>query len=139
MRTPHSCERQLGGANCEGCECSSVRTFETGATRDQDERKHDLEGFLSPFVLREFGGYMHEHRIQRDGSLRTSDNWQQGIPLDAYMKSAWRHFMDWWSVHRGLKVEDFDGEPVDVRVALCALLFNVQGYLHELLRRETLR
>ena len=138
---PHPCERHLGGASCASCESSSssVRVFETGATRDLDERKHDFEGFLSPLVLREFAAYMHEHRLQRDGSLRASDNWQRGMPLDAYMKSAWRHFVDWWSVHRGLGVEDFDGELVDVRATLCALLFNVQGYLHELLRRETLR
>ena len=99
-----------------------MRTFETGATRDTDEDKPDYEGFLSPEVLATFGRYMHRHRMQADGKLRDSDNWQRGIPADAYMKSAWRHFMDWWWAHR------HGGEATE---ALCALLFNAMGYLHE--------
>ena len=99
-----------------------MRPFETGATRDTDEDKPDYEGFLSPEVLATFGRYMHRHRMQADGKLRDSDNWQRGIPADAYMKSAWRHFMDWWWAHR-------HGE--DATDALCALLFNAMGYLHE--------
>jgi hypothetical protein len=69
-----------------------VRTFSTGATRDTDEGKLDFEGFLSPTVLKAFAEYMHEKRKMPDGSLRDSDNWQRGIPVDAYMKSMWRHF-----------------------------------------------
>ncbi len=105
-----------------------MRTFNTGATRDSDETKPDYEGFLSPLVIVRFGVYMNKHRVQADGGLRDSDNWQKGIPTDAYMKSAWRHFLDVWLAHRlgaGPGLED----------ALCALLFNVQGYLHELLKR----
>lgn len=101
-----------------------MRVFETGATRDQDENKYDYEGFLSPLVLRRFAEYMHKHRVQADGTLRASDNWQKGMPLDCYMKSGYRHFMDWWLGHRGYDA----GEDLDE--ALCALLFNVQGYLH---------
>lgn len=111
----------------------TVRRFTTGATRDTDTRKPDYEGFVSPLVIREFGRYMHEHRVQPDGSLRDSDNWQKGIPLDAYMKSLWRHFHDLWMLHRGFDVVDFDGNEVDIEDALCACLFNVQGYLHETL------
>lgn len=102
-----------------------MRTFDTGATRDTDADKFDYEGFLSPGVLRRFAEYMHKNRIQVDGSLRDSDNWQKGIPQDAYMKSAWRHFMEWWAAHRN----GFTDEE-----ALCALLFNVMGYLHEALK-----
>ena len=68
---------------------------------------------------------MHRHRLQSDGQLRASDNWQKGIPREQYMKSLWRHMMAAWSAHRGLAA----GE--DVEEALCAMLFNVQGYLHE--------
>lgn len=99
-----------------------LRTFATGATRDTAEDKLDFEGFLSPEVLLAFAEYMHENRIQSDGSLRDSDNWQKGIPLNQYMKSAWRHFFDWWQSHRN---GDIDME------ALHGLLFNVMGYLHE--------
>ncbi len=105
-----------------------MREFETGATRDEDDSKLDYEGFLDPIVLERFAEYMHKHRVQADGSLRDSDNWQKGIPLDAYMKSMFRHFIDVWIEHRRQIDQDYQIE------ALCALLFNVQGYLHELLK-----
>jgi hypothetical protein len=101
-----------------------MRNFSTGATRDTDENKLDYEGFLSPVVLERYAQYMHKNRLQADGKMRDSDNWQKGIPRDAYMKSMWRHFWEVWSIHRGR-----DG---DIQEALSALLFNVMGYLHEL-------
>jgi hypothetical protein len=107
-----------------------MRQFDTGATRDTDEGKYDYEGFLSPLVLKRFAEYMHKNRVQADGNLRASDNWQKGMPQDAYMKSGFRHFMDWWMGHRGYSAED-------TQEALCALLFNVQGYLHEELKKVT--
>jgi len=111
-----------------------VRTFETGATRDSEDGKFDYEGFLSPIVLKRFGAYMHQHRKQSDGSMRDSDNWQKGMGQSVYIKSAWRHFMDWWTIHRGGTVKDKrDGHVVTIDEAICALLFNAQGYLHELL------
>lgn len=107
-----------------------IRIFKSGASRDTNEGKHDYEGFLSPLVIKRFGEYMNKHRKQSDGSLRASDNWQKGIPLDAYIKSAWRHFLDWWFEHRGHKSRE------GLEDALCALLFNVQGYLHEYLKKN---
>lgn len=104
-----------------------MRTFETGATRDAETGKLDFEGFLSPLVLERFAQYMHKHRTLADGSLRASDNWQAGIPRDVYMKSLFRHFIDAWSAHRGHPARDTLDE------ALCAMLFNAMGYLHELL------
>lgn len=108
-----------------------MRTFSTGATRDSDDTKHDFEGFLSPLALQRFAEYMTKHRRQADGNLRDSDNWQKGIPLDAYMKSMWRHFFDVWMLHRGRAVRDQQGNLVELDDALAALFFNVQGYLHE--------
>lgn len=105
-----------------------MRKFESGATRDNDENKLDYEGFLSPLVLDRYAQYMHKHRKQADGVMRSSDNWQKGIPMPAYMKSMWRHFMDVWRQFRGLKGEDSFEE------SLCALLFNVHGMLHEHLK-----
>lgn len=99
-----------------------MREFETGATRDTDEGKYDYEGFLSPQVLERFAAYMHDNRIQADGNLRDSDNWQKGIPKNAYMKSMWRHFMSVWQGHRNGEVSQND---------LCAMMFNVMGYLFE--------
>jgi len=105
-----------------------MRTFATGATRDADKGKLDYEGFLSPLVLKRYAEYMHEHRVQADGTSRASDNWQKGIPLEVYMKSMMRHVMEVWALHRGW---EYDGQPY-IEEALCALLFNVMGYLHEL-------
>ena len=106
------------------------RTFTTGATRDTDLGKQDYEGFLSPRVLKRFAEYMTKNRAMKDGSTRASDNWQKGSPRDVYMKSAFRHFMDWWAMHR--QARDFTNEELEE--ALAALLFNVMGYLHEELK-----
>ncbi len=108
---------------------SAARYFETGATRDSEVGKLDYEGFLSHEVLQLYAEYMNVHRIQSDGHIRDSDNWQKGMPRDVYMKSAFRHFMDVWASHRDPRV-DFDRE------AACALLFNIMGYLHEELRDD---
>lgn len=112
---------------------AQVREFETGAKRDLDVSKLDYEGFLSPLVLKRYAEYMHANRAMRDGSLRDSDNWQKGIPPEAYAKSGFRHFMDWWMEHRG--------HPTDegLELALCGLLFNAMGYLHEHLKSEQTR
>lgn len=107
-----------------------MREFTTGATRDSDENKLDYEGFYHPLVMERFAQYMHKHRIQADGKLRDSDNWQKGIPKDAYMKSGYRHFFDWWKEHRSVETQD------GLEEALCALLFNVQGYLFEILKEK---
>lgn len=107
-----------------------MRKFKSGATRDTDVGKYDYEGFLSPLVLERYGQYMDKHRKQADGKLRDSDNWQKGIPLTAYIKSGYRHFFDWWFEHRGFKSRE------GLEDALCALIFNTMGYLHEILRKK---
>jgi hypothetical protein len=118
-------------------ESTSIRTFDTGATRNTDNSKYDYEGFLSPLALKAFASYMHRHRLQKDGTLRASDNWQKGIPDDVYLKSLWRHFMDLWSIERGhTMISPDDGSVVTKEDALCALMFNVQGLLHEHLKRK---
>ena len=107
----------------------TIRKFATGATRDTGADKLDFEGFFSPQVMESFARYMHKHRLQADGALRDSDNWQKGIPRDVYMKSLWRHFFDVWCLHRGI-----DRGGVTMEEALNALRFNVNGYQHELLK-----
>lgn len=107
------------------------RVFATGANRDTAAGKLDFEGFLSPLVLEAYGRYMDFNTEMADGSRRASDNWQKGIPQDVYLKSAFRHFHDWWSWSRGdLKP---GREPV---TAICGLLFNAMGYLHEMLKKD---
>jgi hypothetical protein len=112
-----------------------VRTFETGATRDTEEGKLDYEGFLSPAVLKRYAEYMHEHRLQKDGTMRASDNWQKGMPLDVYIKSLFRHFMDLWQMHRhGVKLDASDAWFKAQQDALCAIMFNAMGYLERRLK-----
>ena len=109
---------------------TSIRRFETGATRDTAEGKLDYEAFLSPLVLRRYAEYLHKHRIQPDGQERPGDNWQKGIPPAVYMKSWWRHFMDCWLHHRGWTC------ATDPEESLCAALFNNMGLLHERLAEK---
>jgi len=47
------------------------------------------------------------------------------------MKSAWRHFFEWWRLYRqGAAKADA------MEAALCGLMFNVMGYLHEHLKKN---
>ena len=110
---------------------ADIRTFATGATRNVDSSRIDPEGFLSPQVILEFSNYMNTNRIQADGSVRSSDNWQRGIPLDAYMKSLWRHFLEVWLIHRAEASDD-----TKMRQALCGVMFNAMGYLFEVLMKR---
>jgi hypothetical protein len=115
-----------------------MRQFDTGATRDSDTTKNDYEGFLSPAVLERYGNYMTKHRLQADGKLRDSDNWQKGIPKDVYLKSLWRHFLDIWFLHRGYKRFDKQrNEEITIDEAICAMLFNLMGYLYEVLKEKS--
>ena len=110
-----------------------VRSFDTGATRSSDAGRYDPEAFLSPIVIERFSEYMNSHRVQPDGTVRAGDNWMKGIPRDAYMKGMWRHFLHLWTRHRGFAVQD-PMAAADMEEDLCALLFNAQGLLFELLK-----
>ena len=110
----------------------TIRTFESGATRDTDEGKLDYEGFLSPLVVERYAQYMHKHRMQSDGRLRASDNWQRGIDTTAYIKSLYRHFLDLQLHHRGYS--ELAREPK--QEALCAIIFNAMGMLYESLKES---
>ena len=105
-----------------------MRAFGTGATRSNDKGKPDYEGYISPLVWQRFGSYMLEHQTQADGKPRGSDNWQAGMTRTAYMKSMLRHVLDLRLLHRGYAVTS-----TTIEATLCAILFNVQGMLHEVL------
>jgi hypothetical protein len=107
-----------------------MSVFHTGATRSSDDGKLDYEGFLSPLALKRYAQYCHKHRTQADGKMRDSDNWQLGIPIPRYMKSLWRHFVDVWTSHR--KCDD----SIDLEESLCAVIFNANGMLHEILKAK---
>lgn len=127
------------GSDVQPQTTAGARTFGTGATRDLDANKLDFEGFLSPLALERYAEHMHKARKMPDGTMRASDNWQLGIPVEVYMKSMWRHFFAVWKLHRGLKVtEVVNGVEIekDLETELCALAFNVNGMLHETLKAK---
>jgi hypothetical protein len=108
-----------------------LRTFETGATRDTAQDKPDYEGFTSPLVTKRFGEYMMVHQKQSDGTLRTSDNWQKGIPFPVYVKSLVRHVEDLKLHHDG---EGSAAVEQDIESVLAAIIFNANGALFEVLK-----
>lgn len=110
-----------------------MRQFSSGATRDTDTLKPNYEGFISPLVTKRYGQYMNVHRRQADGSLRDADNWQLGIPKQAYVESLVRHIED-----VKLHWDGYSDEAVDpdLESVLCAVLFNASGLLFELLKER---
>ena len=102
-----------------------IRKFASGATRDTSQDKLDYEGFLSPIVIEKYAEYMHKNRVQSDGSLRDSDNWQKHFGENHFavcMKSLYRHFIDMWKIHRKLPARG------DITEAMMGILFNVIAY-----------
>lgn len=108
-----------------------IRTFETGATRNLDEHP-DIHGFTSPLATAIFARYMHQNRLQADGTYRDSDNWKKGIPIDSYIRSMRRHMQDLELHHTGYG----DCAREDLYAAMGGLMFNVQGYMHEIAKMD---
>ena len=133
-----------------------MRKFKGGAVRDIERGKIDYEGCFSPLVFHLFGEFMHKHNLRVDGKLRRCDDWQKGIPKESYVKSLWRHFLDFWSLYRGMAVykERTDNgelthilsvpkkpvpkgwEEQTIEDAGSAIIFNIQGFLHEHLKEK---
>lgn len=113
-----------------------VRKFDTGATRSSAAGKLEYRRFLSPLSIRRYAEFMDKNRVQPDGTLREPDNWKLGIPKSSYVDSLGRHFMELWLLHEGYKTVNEKGEEVDLETALCAIIFNAQGYLHELVKER---
>ena len=110
----------------------SVRIFNSGATRDNNEGKLEFARFMSPIVLKRFAEYMDLHRKQTDGNLREPDNWMNLFGdkhEDVCLDSLFRHVMDVWLINKGFQTEARE----DIEPALCANLFNAQAWLFKVL------
>jgi len=127
---------ELVEGGVEQIDNETIRKFETGATRDTTKDKLDFEGFISPLVSRRYAQYLHKHRVQSDGTMRDSDNWQKGMSLDVYIKSKIRHGNATHLIHDGFKAYDEKGSEIDLEESLCAELFNTMGYLFEILKEK---
>jgi hypothetical protein len=117
-----------------------LRGFTSGATRDTAEGKLDFDGFISAFVMRQYARYMNMNRLQSDGKIRDSDNWQKGIPMPVYIKSKYRHWEEMWYTwkiwqrigHMNMPRQ----EVIEFVGAICGDLFNTMGFLHEFLKEN---
>ena len=105
-----------------------LRQFPSGANRNSNVGKHDIEAFINPLCDDSFHAYMHKHQQLEDGTTREGDNWQKGIPPVELMKSLTRHFHELRMIERGYG----DSDVVEV---LNAIRFNVEAlklhYLNE--------
>lgn len=116
----------------------SVRTFTSGATRDQNATKFAYTRHLDPAVLTSFVAYMHKHRIHSDGTPREPDNWKHGFGLPTLMESLGRHFWELWTRHEDNipfgKMPDYlsDTERKALLEACNGILFNTMSYMREL-------
>lgn len=88
---------------------------------------------MSALVEKRFSEYMHKHRKQSDGKLRASDNWKLGLSQDCYKHSLSRHIQDLRLILEGFPEQ---AREQDITEVLCATLFNVQGFLFEILKEE---
>lgn len=124
---------------------SSVQHFGSGATRSADAGKIDYEGFLSLPALEAYGQYMLKHQVQADGTVRSSSNWKLGIPLTgdgSYTKALFRHVFELTGLTVGHVSARLRREMPNATMrtmmqdTACAVLFNIQGFLHEFLKQQ---
>ena len=110
----------------------TMRTFETGATRDTSEGKLNYAGFLSLPALKQYAKYMNMNRLQSDGQIRKADNWKAGFPIESYVESAFRHYLDWLEYHQSdNRTPEMNNAGI---AAICGLIFNAMGFLDEWLK-----
>ncbi len=114
---------------------TSIRTFDTGATRDTVQGKLSYVRILSPIVLRRYVEYMNFHAKQSDGTMREPDNWKSGFPIETYLDSLGRHLVAVWLLQQDFTETDNHGS-VTLEDSLCGIIFNAMGWLHEILKTK---
>jgi len=114
---------------------NTIRTFDSGATRDTVEGKLSYVRILSPIALRRYVEYMNFHAKQSDGTMRKPDNWKSGFPIETYLDSLGRHLVAVWLLQQGFTETDNHG-PVTLEDSLCGIIFNAMGWLHEILKKK---
>ncbi len=110
-----------------------LRTFGTGAIRDDDHDKLQFTRCLSPLVLERYAEFIRKHNSIEGGKKRREDNWKKGFTRKTYLESKGRHFILTWKIEEGY-IEDLDDEQIIE--SLCAEFFNTNGYLHTLLVKK---
>lgn len=109
--------------------------FEGGALRSNGANRIDPLGYISPKAMQVYYEYMLKNQQLPDGRRRRSDNWKAGMPVPRYASSLMRHTHDfhthWDELKHGSAPDDFATLQL-VREALCGILFNTIGMLHEM-------
>lgn len=106
----------------------TLRVSSTGATRDTSANKPEYHRYFNPKTFARFGQYMLEHQVDPRGNYRPGNNWQMGMPREWFVGSLLRHYVEVWERFENDTLDGKDGED-----ALCAIIFNAQGLLLELL------
>lgn len=115
-----------------GYKVGGIRAFDTGATRDTNTNKLDYYRFNNALVDKVYAEYMHKHRKQSDGSLRSGDNWQNGWDKHTSMESMTRHVQD-----IKLHLTGYQKEATENLVdSICATIFNAKALLLEVLKES---
>ena len=99
------------------------RKFPSGASRDTAIGKLDIARYIHPLVLKRFAEYMLEKQTMPDGTTRSGDNWQKGIPPQELLSSLQRHNLDIW-----LHMKDQDATE-NLSDALMGALFNTMALM----------
>lgn len=119
----------MGSGDEQACKETVGRYFDGGAYRDTEDGKLDYARALCPHVLERYLQYLESTRLQSDGNMREFDNWKGGIPVKVYMSSMWRHVWSVWCYVFGMRKPEEEMED-----ALCAVIFNSMGMLHEVIK-----
>jgi len=98
----------------------NIRSWSTGAIRDNDSTKPDYIETVSWSAFRRFGEYMTSKK-QKYGS----GNFKKGIPVESYEQSLVRHLQKY------LENKYEQGTDEVAEDHLCAMIFNINGILHE--------
>lgn len=97
-----------------------MRIFKTGAVRDSEDNKEDYIETLSWTALKRYAQYMTGKKKKYG-----SGNFKKGIPIESYERSLVRHLQKYL-------VNKYEGGNEEVgEDHLAAILFNVQGIMHE--------
>lgn len=97
--------------------------------RDSKAGKPHYTRILSPLSMMAYGEYMLRHSIMKDGTTRSPDNWKKGMDRADYIDSMVGHAIKAWFAQ---EIPNWEGDSM--KESLCAVMFNAQGRLHELLK-----
>lgn len=97
-----------------------VRTFTTGAIRDNDDSKEDYIETFSWCAQKRYAQYMTRQKAKYGAG-----NFKKGIPIESYEQSLLRH------VQKYLE-NKYEGGQVELDMDhLAAMRFNIDGIMHE--------